>query len=154
MIALRPSDGERSVVEKVQLDVDGGVIGDNWSVRANRRTVDGRPDPRAQVTLMRSRVAALVGGADRWALSGDQLYVDLDIGEQNLPAGTRLAVGSAVIEVTDKPHKGCAKFRRYYGEDALRFVNSPTGRSLNLRGINAKVVESGVVRAGDTIRKL
>jgi MOSC domain-containing protein YiiM len=103
---------------------------------------------------MNARVAALLAGdQDRWPLAGDQLYVDLDLSEQNLPAGTRLAIGTAVIEVTDKPHNGCAKFRRHFGDDALRFVNSPDGKRLHLRGINAKVVRSGVVRVGDTIHK-
>jgi hypothetical protein len=154
MIALRPADGDRRIVHEAELDVVTGVVGDNWSVRPNRRTADGAPDPRAQVTLMRSRVAVELGGQHGWVHTGDQLFVDLDLSEENLPPGSRLAVGSAVIEVTDKPHNGCAKFRRHFGEEALKFVNSPIGRRLNLRGINARVVEPGTVRAGDTIRKL
>jgi MOSC domain-containing protein YiiM len=87
-------------------------------------------------------------------LAGDQLYVDLDLSPVNLPPGTRLALGSAVIEVTDQPHLGCAKFAARFGEEALRFVNSRVGRGLRLRGLNARVVVSGTVRAGDAIRKL
>lgn len=153
LIVLRPANGERAVVDEAAIDVVRGVVGDNWSTRPNRRTADGRPDPRGQVTLMSARVAALLAGVDRWPGTGDQLFVDLDLSEQNLPPGARLRVGTAVIEVTDKPHLGCAKFRRRFGEDALRFVNSPAGRSLRMRGMNARVVESGVVRVGDRIAR-
>ena len=108
-----------------------------------------------QLNVMNARVIRLLAGSpDRWALAGDQLYLDLDLSEANLPAGTRLALGTAVIEITDQPHTGCQKFSSRFGGDALRFVNSPVGRELHLRGINARVVERGVVRAGDTVRKL
>ena len=104
---------------------------------------------------MNARAVALFARSrDRWAMAGDQLYVDLDLSEENVPAGTRLAVGSAILEVTDKPHNGCAKFRRRFGEDVLRLVNSPEGKALHLRGINTKVVQAGRVRRGGTIRKL
>jgi hypothetical protein len=154
LIALRPSDGERRVVDEANADVTLGLVGDNWSTRPNRHTPDGRPDPQAQVTLMGSRAAALFTRTpDRWALAGDQLYVDFDLSEANVPAGTRLAVGTAILEVTDEPHKGCAKFRRRFGDDALRLVNSPDGTRLHLRGINTTVVHAGAVRCGDSIRK-
>jgi MOSC domain-containing protein YiiM len=153
LIALRPAEDQRRVVDRAELDVAAGVVGDGWSSRPNRRTHDGGPDPKAQVTLMNARVVALLAvDPARRALSGDQLYVDFDLSEQNVPAGTRLAVGDAVLEVTDKPHNGCAKFRRRFGEDALRFVNSPEGKRLHLRGVNARVVESGVVCLGDVVR--
>ena len=104
---------------------------------------------------MSSRAAALVAGdRERWPLAGDQLYVDLDLSDENLPPGTRLALGSAVLEVTDEPHTGCKKFTARFGLDAMVFVNSPVGRALNLRGINARVVESGTVRVGDAVTKL
>jgi MOSC domain-containing protein YiiM len=155
LIARRPRDGERDIVEEATVDVDVGVVGDNWSTRPNRHTPGGGPDSLAQITLMNARAVALFArAAERWPLAGDQLYVDFDLSETNVPAGTRLAIGTAVIEVTEKPHNGCAKFRHRFGEDALRFVNSPIGKSLHLRGINTKVVRSGVVRHGDTIRKL
>jgi MOSC domain-containing protein YiiM len=155
LIAVRPHDGDRHVVDEVAIDVDLGVVGDNWSTRPNRRTTDGGPDPLAQITLMNARAVALFAvEPDRWTLAGDQLYVDFDLSEMNVPAGTRLAVGTAVLEVTDKPHNGCAHFRRRFGEDALRFVNSPVGKDLHLRGINARVVEPGTVRRGDVIRKI
>jgi MOSC domain-containing protein YiiM len=106
------------------------------------------------LTLMNARFAHLLAGeADRWALAGDQLYVDLDLSTANLPPGSRLTVGEAVIEITDQPHKGCAKFRRRFGADALRYVNAPEGRRLNLRGVNARVLEGGWVGVGDTVAK-
>ena len=104
--------------------------------------------------MMNSRAALLVAhDLDRRALAGDQLYAELDLSTANLPPGTRLAVGSAVLEVTDQPHLGCAKFAARFGTDALRFVNSRVGRELRLRGLNARVVISGTVRTGDQIRK-
>jgi MOSC domain-containing protein YiiM len=154
LIVLRPEDGERSTVERADLDVVSGVVGDNWSRRPNRHSPDGGPDPRAQVTIMNARIAALLAGDEGdWTAAGDQLYVDFDLSEHNLPPGTRLAIGTAVVEVSDKPHNGCAKFRRRFGDHALRFVNSPTGKRLHLRGINARVVQSGDVRVGSTVRK-
>ena len=102
------------------------------------------------------RLAELVaGGAERIPLAGDQLYLDLDVSVANLPAGSRLAIGDqAVIEVSATPHTGCSKFQARFGNDALRFVNSPVGRALRLRGLNARVVTPGTVRRGDTVRKL
>ena len=104
---------------------------------------------------MSARAADLVGGTrERWALAGDQLYVDLDVSEANLPAGTRLAVGTAVTEISALPHTGCKKFVARFGLEAMLFVNAPDGRALRLRGVNARIVESGLVRPGDEIRKL
>jgi MOSC domain-containing protein YiiM len=153
LIVRRPSEGEREVLEEAVLDLEEGLVGDRWWVSA--RAPGATLDTSNQLTLMSARAIALIAPErDRWPLAGDQLYVDLDLRSENLPAGTRLAVGSAVIEVTDEPHTGCAKFSARFGSDAIRFVNSPTGRSLRLRGLNARVVEPGRVRAGDTIRKL
>jgi hypothetical protein len=155
LIARRPAVDEREVVEEAELDLENGLVGDTWFERGSRSTADGSADPKAQLTLMNARLAALVAGPqERWPLAGDQLYVDLDLSKDNLPPGTLLAVGSAVIEATDEPHTGCAKFSARFGSDALRFINSPLGRQLQLRGINARVVESGRVRQGDPIRKL
>jgi MOSC domain-containing protein YiiM len=156
LIACRPEEGERKVLEEAQLDLELGLVGDMWHRRKSRRTADGGPNPLAQVTLMNARAADLVAGGDRsrWALAGDQLYVDLDITEATLPAGSRLAVGSAVLELTAEPHTGCAKFRARFGPAAVRFVNGGERRHLRLRGANARVVEPGVVRRGDAIRVL
>jgi MOSC domain-containing protein YiiM len=104
---------------------------------------------------MNARVIALIAqDEDRWPLAGDQLFVDLDLSKTNLPAGTRLALGSAVIEVTAEPHTGCRKFVDRFGLDAMQFVNSEAGRRLQLRGINAKVVQGGTIRVGDLVRKI
>jgi hypothetical protein len=155
LIVRRPAVEEREVVDEAELDLSAGLVGDNWSTRGSRAMADGSANPKAQLTVMSARLAALVAGPrEEWPLAGDQFYVDFDLSKENVPAGTRLSVGSAVIEVTDEPHTGCAKFSARFGSDALRFINSPVGRELNLRGINARVVEPGRVRRGDAIRKL
>ncbi len=155
LIVRRPAIGVREVLEEGDLDLAIGLTGDNWSVKASTATPDGSPDPAGQITLMNARTAGVIAGQrERWALAGDQLYVDLDLSDANLPAGTRLAVGDAVIEITAKPHLGCAKFAARFGRDALRFVNTGPGRRLNLRGRNARVVVPGTIRRGDLIRSL
>jgi MOSC domain len=153
LIVRRPAEGEREVLEEGELDLEEGLVGDRWRSHARKR--DESVDTSTQLTLMNVRVIALLApDRDRWGLAGDQLYVDLDLRPENLPPGTRLALGSAVIEVTDMPHTGCAKFSARFGSDAIRFVNSPSGRALRLRGMNARVVQPGRVRRGDSIRKL
>ncbi len=155
LIVRRPAVGEREVLAAGRLDVDAGLVGDNWLVRGSTSTADGSAHRDRQLTVMNSRAALLVAqDLDRRMLAGDQLYVDLDLSPANLPPGTKLAVGSAVIEVTDQPHLGCAKFADRFGADALRFVNSRAGRELRLRGLNARIVSSGTVRPGDAVRKL
>jgi MOSC domain-containing protein YiiM len=154
LIARRPAEDEREVVTEAQLDIRDGLEGDTWRARGSSRTPDGGPNPDAQLTLMNARAsAAIAGERERWPLAGDQLYVDLDLSSDNIPPGTRLEMGSAVIEVTDQPHRGCQKFATRFGRDALQFVNSATGRELNLRGVNARVLSGGVVRLGDAILK-
>jgi MOSC domain-containing protein YiiM len=154
-IVRRPAVDEREVLEEGSLDPDEGLVGDGWRVRGSGRTEDGSAHPDRQLTLMNARVIGLISpDRDRWPLAGDQLFVDLDLSHENLPAGTRLALGSAVIEVTDELHAGCAKFTQRFGSAAIRFVNSPAGRALRLRGMYARVIESGTVRQGDAIRKL
>jgi hypothetical protein len=155
MIVRRPRVGEREILEEAQLDLADGLVGDSWKSRSSKRTVDGTPHPDMQLNLMNSRVVALVSqDRSRWHLAGDQLYVDLDLSEPNLPPGTRLAIGSAIIEVTAQPHTGCAKFVERFGVDAMKFVNSEERKDLHLRGINARVIRSGVLRVGDTVSKL
>ena len=154
LVVRRPAEGEREVLEEGVLDLERGLLGDDWSDRNDRR---GRtPNPGTQVTLMNARTITLLAGDDRerWALAGDQLYVDLDLSKDNLPPGTRLGVGSAVLEVSDVPHTGCDKFTARFGSAATRFVNKPPGRDLRLRGMNTRVVQPGTVRPGDEIRKL
>src|SRR5215217_3227872 len=147
LIVRRPQIEQREVVEEAELDPVLGLIGDNWSVRGSRRTPDGSAHPEMQINIMNARVTALVAQEmERWPLAGDQLYIDMDLSKENLPAGSRIAVGSAVIEVSALPHTGCHKFVSRFGADAMKFVNSTAGKELCLRGINAKVVQAGVVR--------
>jgi hypothetical protein len=150
LIVRRPEVGEREVLQEGELDPAEGLVGDNWRRRSSNRSPDGRAHPDMQLNVMNSRVIALVAQAkDRWGLAGDQLFIDLDLSADNLPPGTRLAIGSAVIEVTAQPHTGCGKFVARFGLDAVHFVNSPLGKQLHLRGINARVVQAGVIRVGD-----
>jgi len=155
MIVRRPQVGEREILEEGQLDLVEGLVGDSWKLRTSKRTADGTPHPDMQLNLINSRLVTLVAqDRSRWHLAGDQLFVDLDLSEANVPAGTKLAIGSAVIEVTSQPHTGCAKFLERFGADAMKFVNSRERQHLHLRGINARVVRAGTLRAGDTISKL
>ncbi len=154
MIVRRPNVDQREVLEQGDLDLEVGLVGDNWKARGFRKTADGSAHPDMQLNVMNARATALVAqDPSRWPLAGDQLYIDLDLSGENLPAGTRLAIGSAIIEVTPEPHTGCSKFVARFGADAMKFVNSPVGRELNLRGICAKVVAPGTVRVGDTVKK-
>jgi len=155
LIVRRPRTDEREVLQEAELDLAEGLVGDNWRSRGSSRTSDGSSHLDMQLTVMNSRVITLVAqDKDRWQLAGDQLFIDMDLSAENLPSGTRLALGSAVIEVTDQPHTGCNKFAARFGLDALRFVNSPVGRQLHLRGINAKVIQPGVIRVGDMAKKV
>ena len=155
LIVRRPQIDEREVLDEAELDPLQGLIGDNWISRGSRRTPEGSPHPEMQINIMNSRVAALVAQEkERWSLAGDQLYIDMDLSTENLPAGTRLAIGSAVVEVSPLPHTGCHKFVSRFGEEAMKFVNSGVGKELCLRGINAKVVQAGVVRLGSTAKKV
>ena len=153
LIVSRPASGERRVQERGRLDPVTGLDGDNWADRPSSRMPDDQPHPDMQLTLMSWRaVGALSPDADRRPLAGDQLYVDLDLSGENLPAGTRILLGDAEIEITAEPHRGCAKFRERFGVDAVRWVNGEAGRRLNLRGVNAKVVAGGEITTGDTLR--
>jgi MOSC domain-containing protein YiiM len=150
MIVRRPSVGEREMLQEGQLDPAEGLVGDNWKHRGT-----GTPNAAVQLTVMNARVAELVSqDRSRWQLAGDQLYVDMDLSDDNLPAGTQLLIGTAVIEVSAIPHTGCAKFVGRFGADAMKFVNAPEHKSLHMRGINTRVVRPGVIRVGDTVTKL
>jgi len=155
LIVRRPRTDEREVLEEAELDPVLGLIGDDWHLRGSRRTPDGSPHPDMQINIMNSRVTALVAqDKDRWPLAGDQLYIDMDLSKENLPAGARIQVGSAVLEVSHLPHTGCHKFVARFGAEAMKFVNSEVGRELCLRGINAKVVQAGVVKVGQVAKKI
>lgn len=156
LIVRRPAVGERQILHVAELNLTEGLAGDTWNQRTSKRTADGSPHPDMQLNVINARVSRLLAADDDSvrALAGDQLHVDLDLSSANLPAGTRLGLGSAIIEVTDQPHTGCAQFTQRFGLAAHRWVNSPDGRDLNLRGINARVIQPGTVAFGDVIRKL
>ena len=156
LIVCRPAIDERQALAQAELDVATGLVGDNWLARGNRKREDGSAHPDMQLNLMNARAIALIAQTpDRWRLAGDQFYVDLDLSYDNVPPGTRLKMGDdAVIEVTAEPHLGCAKFMERFGRDAARFVNSEVGKSLNLRGINARVLVPGKLQVGAPISKL
>jgi hypothetical protein len=156
LIVRRPAVDERELLEEAELQLEEGLVGDTWYARGSKSTGDGSSNRDAQLTLMNARVTDLVAARERerWALAGDQFYIDFDLSEANIPAGTRLALGTAVIEVTELPHTGCVKFSARFGNAAHRFVNTKEHRHLHLRGINARVVQPGTVRRGDTISGL
>ena len=155
MIVRRPSVDAREELIEGELSLEEGLVGDTWKERYSRRTPDGSANIDAQITIMNARAVALLSQSEeRWSLAGDQLFVDLELSDENLPAGTQLAIGSAIVEVTAVPHTGCDKFAARYGTDATKFVNSKEGKRLHLRGINTRVVRGGAVRVGDVVRKV
>ena len=155
LIVCRPTIDQREVLEEAELDVEKGLIGDDWLVRGSRKTADGSAHPEMQINIMNARVTALVAqDKDRWQLAGDQLYIDMDLSKENLPAGSHIEVGTAVLEVSPLPHLGCAKFVSRFGMEAMQFVNSPTGKELCLRGINAKIIRGGTIKVGQRARKI
>jgi len=154
LIVRRPAVGQRELPAEVMLHQDSGLDGDNWLVRGSSSTPDGSAHPNRQITVMNARVAELVaGGTERMPLCGDQLFVDMDLSVDNLPAGSMLAVGQVVLRVSEEPHLGCAKFVERFGGEAMRFVNSRLGRQLRLRGMNTRIVVPGTVRVGDLAAK-
>lgn len=156
LIVVRPSEGEREMPPSAELTVGHGLVGDRWLASAGRRMdAAGAIDRANQLTLMSTRMLALIAEPERWPLAGDNLLVDMGLDRSGLPAGSRLEIGDGVvIEISEEPHTGCAKFSARFGSDALKFVNSPEGRELRLRGVNAFVVEPGTVSTGDEIRRL
>ncbi|MGI9055562.1 MAG: MOSC domain-containing protein [Pyrinomonadaceae bacterium] len=155
LIVARPKIGEREVLQVGELNTETGLVGDNWNTRKSWATKDKKPHPEMQINIMNSRAIALIAQTkERWQLAGDQLYVDFDLSEENLPPGSRLQIGSAVLEITTVPHNGCRKFTNRFGKDAVKFVNSKTGKQLHLRGLNAKVVKAGIIKTGNIVKKL
>ena len=151
-IVRRPERDRREVVGEATLDLETGVVGDDWLARGSSTTPDGRANPDSQLTIMSVRVlAAVEPDASRWPLAGDNLLVDLDLSVANLPPGARIQIGETELVISETPHTGCAKFSGRFGGDALRWINSPLGRDLRFRGVNARVVRGGLVRVGDVI---
>jgi len=155
LLIRRPSKETREVLTQARLDLAEGLMGDDWKSRGSKSMPDGSANPEMQLNVMNSRVIALLAPDEtRWPLAGDQLYLDLDLSMVAAPVGTKLAIGSAVLEITAPPHLGCSKFQARFGLDALKFVNSPVGRELRLRGLNARIVRPGIVCVGDIVTKL
>lgn len=155
MIVRRPVVDERENVKEAEITVEEGLVGDNWKARGSDHSADGSANKEAQLTIMNARCVSLVAQSEeRWTLAGDQLYADFDLSDENIPPGTQLMIGTAVVEVSALPHSGCKKFSARFGVEAMKFVNSDEGKKLHLRGINTRVVRSGTVRVGDRIRKV
>ncbi len=155
LIVRRPRNGEREILQEATLDPVAGLVGDNWDTRNPHPAARTESPVDRQLTIMNARATALVAQVkDRWALAGDQLYLDLDLSDENLPVGSRLVLGTAVVEITPPPHLGCKKFTARFGVEATKFVNSPEGKRLHLRGVNAKVLQAGTIRVGDVVRKV
>ena len=153
LIVARPAVGERRVLDAGEVRPGVGLVGDNYLERGSSRPTGGPADPLAELNIMSARALEAVAGVDRerWPLAGDQFIVDFDLSLANAPAGTRLRIGAALIEVTEKPHTGCAKFAERFGVDAARWINSR--KDLRLRGICAIVIEPGAVSVGDEISR-
>ena len=155
LIVIRPEVNQRQELSEGMLDVDQGLIGDNWAARGSSETEDGSAHPEMQINIMNSRLAQLITQQQSdWKMAGDQLYVDLNLHQDNVPAGTRLSIGEAILEVTAVPHTGCKKFAERFGREALKFISTKEGRQWQLRGINAKVIQAGKISTGDVVRKV
>lgn len=155
LLVRRPAEDEREVLTAAEVAPGEGLRGDDWCRRPSSLSADGGPHPEKQLTLMNVRmIRMLTASEDEWPTAGDQVFVDMDLSHDNLPVGTRLALGDAEVEVSEAPHKGCKKFARRFGEDAFRFVHSAEGRAIRARGLNARVVRAGSFRVGDAVRKL
>ncbi len=153
LIVRRPAVNKREVIETGMLDTEIGLVGDNWLSRGSSRTNNGKGHPEMQLNLMNYRYALLIADSrERVPLAGDQLFVDLDLSEENVPPGTQISIGEAIIEVTTIPHLGCKKFVERFGLEAMKIANSEFGGLHHLRGINAKVIKSGSVNTGDIVR--
>lgn len=155
MIVRRPNIDQREVISVSNITTETGLDGDNWKTRGSTKTPDGSANPETQITLMNTRmIQQIAGDKENWQLAGDQLFVDLDLSTENLPPLSLLQVGSVILEISATPHTGCKKFSERFGLDALKFISTPEGKSLRLRGVNAKVIQSGQIQVGDTIRKI
>ncbi len=150
LIVVRPSEGERETPDTAELTVEEGLVRDRWEPYVE---ADGSLGREAQLTIASTRVLGLIAEPERWPLAGDNLLVDMGLDKEGLPVGARLAIGeTVVVQISELPHTGCAKFSARFGSDALKFINSPEGRELRLRGVNAHVIVPGTITTGDIVR--
>lgn len=150
LIVVRPTEGERETPDTAELTIEDGLVGDRWEAHTD---AEGHLHRYNQLTIASTRPLGLIADSKRWPLSGDNLLVDMGLDKESLPAGSRLAIGdTVVVQISEEPHTGCAKFSARFGSDALKFINSPEGRELRLRGLNAHVIVPGTVSTGDTVR--
>lgn len=154
-LVVRPAVDQRESLERVMFSPQQGVVGDNWLTSCWKKLPNGESDPDVQVAIMNARmIEVLTNDKSRWPLAGDQLFVDFDLSVNNLAVGDRLQVGAAVLEITAEPHRGCSKFKKRFGPDALAFVNSKQGDAHRLRGVYARIVSACEVGVGDAISKV
>lgn len=154
-IVIREDHGLRAMVDTADMSLARGMHGDHWERGCWRSTEDGRPHPDVQVCMMPARaIAVIAGDMPNWAAAGDNLFIDMDLSPGNCPPGTRLAMGTAEVVITDQPHNGCQSFIDSYGRDACVFVNTGAGKELRLRGIYGRVIRDGRVSVGDIVRKI
>jgi MOSC domain-containing protein YiiM len=152
LIVVRPTEGERELPSTAELTIEDGLVGDRWVPRFDR---DGNVQRGTQLTIASTHLLALIAERERWPLSGDNLLVNIGLDRESLPAGSRLAIGdTVVVQISEEPHTGCAKFSARFGSDALRFINSPEGRELRLRGLNAHVIVPGTISTGAAVRRV
>ena len=152
LIVVRPSEGEREMPATAEITIDDGLVGDRWEPYIE---ADGSLGREAQLTIASTHLLGLIADPERWPLAGDNLLVDMGLDRETLPAGSQLAIGDTVIvQISELPHTGCAKFSARFGSDALKFINSPEGRELRLRGVNAKVIVPGTISTGDAVRRI
>lgn len=152
LIVVRPTEGERELPETAELTLEDGLVGDRWTPYVED---DGSLGRETQLTIASTHLLDLISERDRWPLAGDNLLVDIGLDVESFPVGARIGIGdTVVVEISEIPHTGCAKFSARFGSDALKFINSPEGRRLRLRGVNAKVVSPGTVSVGDAVRRL
>jgi MOSC domain-containing protein YiiM len=153
-IIVRPTEGERELPETAELTIEDGLVGDRWRATAHVHA-DETVSRENQLTIASTRLLELIAEPERWPLSGDNLLVDMGLDMESLPVGSRLGIGdTVVVQISEVPHTGCAKFSARFGSDALKFVNSPEGRRLRLRGVNAHVIVPGPVSTGDAVRRI
>ncbi|MBL1275715.1 MAG: hypothetical protein COB30_006485 [Ectothiorhodospiraceae bacterium] len=155
LLVVRPAVNQRETPQQVMFTPQLGVVGDNWLADCWKKRPNGESDPEVQVAIMNARmIEVLTQDKALWPLAGDQLFVDLDLSENNLAVGDRLQIGATVLEITAEPHQGCGKFKQRFGAKAMAFVNSTTGDAHRLRGVYAKIVREGMVSVLDSITKL